>query len=148
VGNIMNRLVDELAAGSSRRGFISTLGKVALGAAALAAGQGLDHAIADSETIPLNVSLACCSGTGCPNIGCPSGTYESIPSEYCCCNTGYDSCAQNHNCWWYVCHVCNRISDNSYYCTYPTHLCNPPTNCLCWTSYSGTCPQIPGKSAV
>jgi hypothetical protein len=70
---LIKQLSERLAAQPSRRGFVSTLGKVALGAAVALKGSGMtDSAEAASS------NMKCCTGTPCsttaPNIGpCPNG---------------------------------------------------------------------------
>lgn len=124
---MITRMGERLATGSSRRGFLGTMGKVAIGAAALAAGQGLGQATGASAAVsPDLVSLACCGGSyyvGCPNIGCPNGTYQVRRQNACCLGS-------NH--WQYWCDDCYDVNyPNNYICTYPEHVCNPPQACPC-----------------
>lgn len=126
--NHITRITEHLTAesGSSRRRFISSLGKVAFGAAALASGQSLMSGVADAAVIPDNPSLPACCGSqsqACPTLGCPSGTYEDANSEFECC--------LNSNCFLYYCHVCRNLSDNTLNCLYSTHVCGIPQQCLC-----------------
>ncbi len=118
---IINRVTERLSteSTSSRRGFMSKLGKVALGAAALAAGgEGLGRAFADGVA-PDNVSIACCTGYGCPNLYCPSGS--SVQNIYECC--------LRSNCFKYYCNDC--YNQTGYLCTYSSHVCSNPFSCPC-----------------
>jgi len=108
INHVSERLATESA--SSRRGFIGTLGKVALGAAAFVAG-GESLVTAHAAT-PDNVSIACCSGNGCPNLYCPSGS--SVQHLYRCC-----LCSNHIE---YYCNDC--YNQFGYLCTYSAHTGN------------------------
>ncbi len=105
----MNRLTEGVRGGSTRRGFLSTAGKVAAGAAAAVAAGGVGVAEAAPQ---------CCSGARtCYTSGtCPSGDTEQ-PGYLCCYNT------YGHN--EYICYDC--ITPAGFYdCTYAT---GPTPNC-------------------
>ncbi len=116
--DVINQVSERLATKSSRGGFIGTLGKAALGVAAFAAGQGLGRAHA--AVVP-DVTLACCSSIGCPQSFCPAGTHYAWNWQ-CCLSS-------NH--FKYQCNDCYNDSDNSYNCTFPTHVCSNPFACPC-----------------
>src|SRR5690348_6393825 len=68
----IKQISQRLAEQPSRRGFVATLGKVALGAAVAITGGSL------AETAEATPNMRCCTGTPCststPNIGpCPNG---------------------------------------------------------------------------
>jgi hypothetical protein len=64
--SIIERMSKRLAAQSSRRGFLTKMGKLLLGAAALVAGEALPQ---QAEA----ASLRCCTGTPCTNFDGSSG---------------------------------------------------------------------------
>ena len=84
---VIKRASERLAGETSRRGFVSMLGKVAAGAAGLITAGAFPHDAAAS-------SLHCCSGTPCSTDGCPGGT--TVQYTWNCgyvwyCNDCYDS---------------------------------------------------------
>lgn len=81
----MKRLTERLAMQSSRSTFLRTLGKAALGAAAIASGQGLNAALAAS---PDGVPLYCCSGSPCQSESCPGGGNPDYGWACCVGNPG------------------------------------------------------------
>lgn len=78
MADMINRLAETLAARSSRRGFIKTLGKITAVAAALAAGAFITAKPALADI------LECCTGHACDTQSCPSGTQVSY--QWVCCN--------------------------------------------------------------
>ncbi len=121
---IVYQVSERLAAASSRRGFMSIVGKVALGAAAIAAGQGLGEARAAGVS-PDNVSIACCSGVGCQNLYCPAGSHYQYNWQCCLAS----------NCFKYQCNDCYYDAGNpngtGYECTFPSYVCPNPFSCPC-----------------
>lgn len=83
---------------SSRRGFLGTIGKLTVGAAAVAGGATLFNHPAEAAT-----ALHCCEGIACGFHGCLHGMA-----------IGY-----TWSCGGYFCHDCFTDSGNgNYYCTY------------------------------
>src|ERR1700694_3788861 len=94
MSRIVNQLSQRLATNSTSRGFLATLGKVALGAAALSVGSNLTTASAG----PPPPDSGCCVGTNCNSSnncpgGCPYNNYTWV-----CCDSGgtYLDC---HDCF-------------------------------------------------
>jgi hypothetical protein len=88
---LVERMSESLAARSSRRGFLSAVGKVVLGAGAFAAGAGgLSFAVAS------NCCTLLCPGN--PDT-CPAGLCEDSADDYCChASDGYYTCSPCVNC--------------------------------------------------
>lgn len=105
MNQIVDKLAERLANSTSRRGFLGKLGKAALGAAAVVAGVAAGSSVAFA-----NVGLQCCTGTGCPSFGCPSGSYGGY--SWTCC-VSFD-CFHRYQ----RCQDCFNYSNN-YVCTYP-----------------------------
>lgn len=117
----IKQLSERLSAQSSRGGFIAAMGKLALGAAAIASGQGLSQAFAAAQVSPDGVPLYCCIGNGCPTNACPSGTH--IGYAWICCVTNGGS--------GYYCDDCYN-ANNVLICTYPDFACgNCQRSCPC-----------------
>lgn len=115
---VISKVSEHLAHESSRRGFMSALGKIVLGTAAfasgLAAGPGLGTAFA---------TIGCCSGTDCLDFGyssCPPNTYSGY--TWHCCDT--NNCGTKMR----ACHDCYNTSGGAYKCTFSTFT---TTNCPC-----------------
>jgi hypothetical protein len=112
MGGIIKRVGKRLAGQPSRRGFIATLGRVAVGAAAVATGQDLAQQTEAAEP------LQCCTGTPCsttaPNTGpCPTGTTPYY-TWYCAQKGGAGNRGMVH----YYCTDCLYPNINVYACTY------------------------------
>jgi len=109
---IMDLLIERMARPSSRRGFISGAGRLAVGGAAalvggtaaLTLGGGFGTVMADN---------GCCGGVQCAN-GCPGGSY---PNTYYCC--AYDCVTREREC-----HDCST-PDHIYVCTWSTTTSTP-----------------------
>lgn len=119
---IVNSVSAYLASPSSRRGFVGTLGKLALGTGVMLAGGAAALGSEGGPHLAL-ASSGCCGGTPCSN-GCPSGT---TAVGYTCC-AAYD-CSSHI----YQCYDCDNTSTHQIVCTYgyPT-----PQICPC-TPQSG-----------
>jgi hypothetical protein len=116
VEKIIGKVSGRLAQGSSRRGFLATLGKLVVGTAAVAGGVALGPGAALA-------SLGCCSGTDCQSLGyygCPPSSCVGY-TWYCCAN--YD-CSSRQT----ACNDCYSGADcnGAYQCTYST-----PTALIC-----------------
>jgi hypothetical protein len=106
---IIKRMSERLAAQSSRRGFLSTMAKVVLGAAsALAAGQSFFPQTAEAQ------QLQCCTGTACRNNYCPPGTHVTYTW---CCPPNNSTCPPPSG--GYYCHDCAN-NGGHHVCTYVT----------------------------
>jgi hypothetical protein len=104
VKQMLDRLTQRAAEESSRRGFLSNVAKLTLGAAAVATGlaKGVDTAHADGAP------LYCCTTTACSGNVCPAGSsFVGGWQWYCCDNT---SCIK------YLCKDCVG-SHGGYFCT-------------------------------
>jgi hypothetical protein len=98
VDDIIKWASKRLAGETSRRGFVSTLGKLAVGAAGLITASAFPR---DTEA----AQLQCCTGAACSSGSrCPSGT-----------TVGY-----TWSCGKWLCNDC-LDSSNNYVCTYKTH---------------------------
>lgn len=94
----VSMLADGAVAGSSRRGFIATMGKVAVGAAAAVAGTALFTRPSEAAS-----AMHCCEGIACPFYGC----YHGMALGY------------TWSCAGYFCHDCfTDYGRGQYYCTY------------------------------
>ena len=87
--DIIKRASERLAGETSRRGFVSMLGKLAAGAAGLITVSAFPHD-ANAAAFP----MLCCTGTPCSTDGCPSGT--TVHYTWSCntiwyCHDCYDS---------------------------------------------------------
>jgi hypothetical protein len=101
----IKRISEGVASHSSRRGFLSTMGKAVLGAAAIIGGQGLFAQAAEA-------SPACCTNGGtytCYNHTCPSGSW--VQYTWRCGVT---------SCHYYVCHDC-KTGSGRLVCVYATY---------------------------
>ena len=107
MGNIINRITEEMAAVSSRRRFFAKMGKVVAGLAAVVAG-----GVVTNDDALAKVFLACCSGSGCPTDSCPTGTY--INYTWSCYYV-----PAGHNVTCVDCYVSSG-THNGYVCTYVT----------------------------
>ena len=110
---IIKQIIKRLADRSSRRGFFSTMGKAALGAAALITGQGFFAQAAEAATPPLHCCTVGSSGTVCSTTSCPPGTKISY-TWHCGHNNDRDQGD------YYVCHDCHNIVTNKPVCVYAT----------------------------
>ena len=83
MSKIIDRLSRKMSTNTSRRGFITTLGKVAAGIAALFIGNGVTNTAQASTGTP----LLCCDGNACPSglSACPHNTIQNYV-WYCCTN--------------------------------------------------------------
>lgn len=105
----IKHLSEQLAEQPSRRGFLSRMGKVVFGAAAVIAGQGfLSHV---AEAAP-----ACCTdGTTyiCANQTCPSWTHQTY--TWICHSPGVNGT--------YTCHDCHaNKAPHQLVCVYATYV--------------------------
>lgn len=111
MSDFLNRLAENLAARSSRRGFISTMGKVVAGIAATIVGGYVNEGIANAAP---NGSLLCCTGTACGGTSCPSGTH--LGYTWCCHYEGVPRQSPNYIAVY--CKDCYDNGSNNYNCTY------------------------------
>lgn len=107
--NVINQVSKRLADASSRRGFLSTLGKavlIASGAGALAATQGTGVALAAN----------CCFGPAYCGPNCPSGT-SSRYTWGCCGGRTFIYCDDCYNSQGTL--VCVAVTQSSISCNAP-----------------------------
>jgi hypothetical protein len=113
MNNIIKQIITRLADRSSRRGFFSTMGKAALGAAALITGQGFFAQAAEAATPPLHCCTVSGGATACATTSCPSGT-KIFYTWHCGHNNDHDTGD------YYICHDCNNILTGKHVCVYAT----------------------------
>lgn len=97
--SIIKRMSERVVTQSSRRGFLSKVGKAMLGAAALVIGQDYFGTL-DAEAAG---GLKCCNHTR-------QCAHKS-------CDTGYSN-TYTWSCGHYTCHDCFNDTTHKYYCTY------------------------------
>jgi hypothetical protein len=114
VDELISRMSERLASRRSRRGFIVTVGKLALGVAGAATGVGVaKSAFADA--------LGCCFGApGCASASCPAGTHVG-PYTWLCCPSG--------DCFKGRCYDCYDNSSGTLTCVYMVH--TTLASCIC-----------------
>jgi hypothetical protein len=113
MADIAERFARQLAAHSSRRGFLSLAGKVALGAGAVAAGVGLGTAHA--------APCYCCGLDGS----------STCWNEFATCSCPPNTVAQD----WYCCS--QVINGQRYYYTYQACDDKITLSFVCWACYTG-----------
>lgn len=104
---IIKQMSERLADRSSRRGFFSTMGKFALGVAAVISGQSFFAQVA--EAAPKCCTLGHATFGVCPTNSCPEGTYQHY--TWLCHNDGGTT---------YTCHDCYSSRTHHLYCVYAT----------------------------
>ena len=116
MNHFINRFSKGVAARSTRRTFLSTLGKLTLGIAGSLAGIGASTQVAFAA-----INLKCCTGTACLDYFCPAG--DQIAYSWTCCGgfpKGTWSCL---DCFGqdYVCNQGGCHWEQVYECTYPQY---------------------------
>lgn len=102
----IKRLSERLSDQAPRRGFLSTMGKAALAAAALITGQDLLTQSAEAA------SLHCCTGgSACPNYYCPTGSRITYTWQ----------CGHPAGGGYYICHDCTSYSTHRVVCIFSTY---------------------------
>ena len=115
---IVKRVCERLAARSSRAGFFAVLAKVALGATALASGQGWVQEAEASGPPP----LVCCMGTACYPGN--SNVFPAGAGDQCAALgywAGYSWYCHNGHGTRYICRDCysgSPSTGSTYECTY------------------------------
>lgn len=102
--NVINVMGSQLTRGTSRRGFIGTIGKVALGAGALAAGVELTTNSASAGV--------CCPQPYC-NTCFPAGQ-DGWCAEATCCVSGSGLVYQCEQCFHYGIFACTVVTTGGY----------------------------------
>jgi len=106
---IIKRMSERLADQSSRRGFISKMGKAAFGAVAIITGQGIFTQVAEAAT-PLRCCTAGSSGA-CAHWNCPQGSRITYTWH----------CGHPAGGGYYICHDCYSWSTNRLVCVFATY---------------------------
>lgn len=107
--NLIKRLSERLADQSSRRGFLSKVGKAAIGAAVLITGQDLFSLEAEAAT-----TLHCCTAGrngACTNYYCPQGSRITYTWH----------CGHPAGGGYYICHDCYSWTTNRLVCVFATY---------------------------
>ena len=94
---------------SSRRRFVETMGKVAVGLGVFLAGGTLNgQQVQARSNKASSIPIACCGGSACPTYQCPQGTTYAGYCWSCSTTSGTYSCQ-------------DCLKNNRYYCTYPQY---------------------------
>lgn len=106
---LIKRISERLSDQSSRRGFFSKMGKVALATAAILTGQGIFAQVAEAAP-------ACCTNDGtyiCSHQTCPGWTHQTY--TWTCHSPGVNGT--------YTCHDCtNKNAPHQLVCVYATYV--------------------------
>jgi len=113
MNDIIKQISNQLADRSSRRGFFSTIGIAAAGAAAFITGHGFFAQAAEATTLPLYCCTLGHSGAVvCSTTSCPPGTTVKYTWH----------CGHNHDLDqgdYYICHDCLTAA-GKHVCVYAT----------------------------
>ncbi len=102
----IKQLSERLADQSSRRGFLSKIGKAVIGAAVLITGQEFFSQAAEAAT-----TLHCCTGNACPHSYCPQGSRVTYTWH----------CGHPAGGGYYICHDCHKYTTNHLVCVFATY---------------------------